>query len=92
MSKRRTKKQKRTAKHNLKISWDPVDESGNRRSNNKKQKTLANRQGNKKTSSKNKATRQNVDAKTSSTKKAIAKSLGLAGFILSLEVAIYLFL
>lgn len=92
MSKRRTKKQKTEAKHNLMISWHPSVDPGEKGPKKQNQKHLENQKGSKKTSVKKKIVRQSVDPAISSTKKAIAKSLGLAGFILSLEIMIYLFL
>lgn len=88
MAKRRTRKDKKEAKHNIKISWEP-QESASKKTYKKKRKS---KQKHNKTSSKNKYSYSGDKKLVYSIKKDIIKSLGLAGFIISIELVIYFIL
>ena len=82
MAKRRTKKDKKNAKHNFLVSWEPDTEDPKL----EKEKSKTKKSKKKDTSSSIKNT------KFVSIKKDILKSISLAGIILGLELVIYLVL
>ena len=92
MAKRRTKKQKKNAKHNIKITWGPKDDTGSKRHSVKDQKKLRTKSKLKDASNKQNSSFKAKPTVLASVKKDIVKSLSLAGLIIGLEVMIYLFL
>lgn len=95
MSKKRTRKQKESAKHNFSIHWEPDAGSEAKTSTTEADVKRQLKYKKARSSSRLHAPKYTVDTgdinSLASIRKDIYKSLGLTGFILALELVIYLF-
>lgn len=92
MAKRRTRKQKRNAKHNIKITWEPKEDPSSGPDSVKSQNASASKKARRPASDQKRGNYTANSGILASIKKDIVKSLSLAGLILGLEMMIYLFL
>lgn len=91
MTKRRTKKKKRDAKHQFIVNVEKLAESGSNQTVVKGENKFSLKKGKTKPNASKNAKLLAKDENLASIKKDILKSLGLALFILGTELMIYLF-
>ena len=90
MAKRRSKKQKETAKHQFTISYTPTASDGASKSAVKRQTKAPSSGTNKDTTKPEKALNKAEQESFTRSKREIVRSLGLASLVLGLEIVIYL--